>query len=183
MQYMQMDEEDFWENPARLHKLGFPGTILKTDERPVDEDSPHRSRSSYFVLGDPEDDDAPTAVVLRIPPGYGLPYHAHSCDVFMLVLKGSLHVPGKTLRPGDGQVAKAHEFYGPEVAGPEGCTRVEFFADLKGATSVEYRLPDGESRTWSALTDGQAPWRMGMEQYPELLSHVLAAAADSARKS
>ena len=170
---MSQDEDEFWENPPRLDKLGFPGTVVKSDERIVDEDSPYRSRSSFFVLGDPDDDSAPTATVLRIPPGYGLPYHAHSCDIFMLVLKGTLHVPGRVLKPGDGQFARAHEFYGPEVAGPEGCTRVEFFADLEGATSVEYRLPDGELHTWNSLVDGQAPWRMGMESYPELLAGVL----------
>lgn len=178
MRYLKMDEEEFWANPERLKKIGFPGTILKSDDE-VElsaEERQHRSRSSYFVLGNVEDDSSPAGIVLHLPPGYGLPFHAHSCDIFMLVLKGSLHVPGKTLYPGDGLEAKGHEFYGPEVAGPEGCTRVEFFAELRGATTVEYQLPDGDKLSWNALTDGQAPWRTGMEGYPALLAEVLAEA-------
>jgi hypothetical protein len=176
MRYLKIDEEEFWENPPRLKKIGFPGVVLKRDDEVVidEADRPFRSRSSYFVLGDPGDDEAPTGIVLKMPPGYALPYHSHPCDIFMLVLRGSLYVPGAVLRPGDGLTAKAHEFYGPEVAGADGCTRVEFFGTLEGATTVEYELPDGERRSWSALHDGQSPWRTGMERFPELLGQVLA---------
>ena len=171
---MKMEDAEFWQNPERLAKLSYAGTVLKTNDAPNVEFNPlHRSRSRFFVLGDPNDDESPTAIVLQLPPGYGLPYHAHPADITMLVVKGSLYVPGRVLYPGDCQVAKAHEFYGPEVAGPDGCVRVEFFKTLKGATSVEYRTPDGDEFTWSSLVDGQAPWRVGMESYPELLSAVL----------
>lgn len=175
MRYLTIDDEEFWENPARLRKIGFPGVVLKADEAVAidDADLPYRSRSSYFVLGEPEDDTAPTAIVLRMPPGYALPYHSHPADIFMLVLRGALYVPGAVLHPGDGLEAKAHEFYGPEVAGPDGCTRVEFFGSLEAATTVEYETPDGERRAWSALRDGQSPWRTGMERYPELLGRLL----------
>ena len=175
MRYLLMDEEEFWENPDALEKITFAGRVLRSGAQPqIDEaDRPFTSRSSYFVLGDPNDESAPTGTVLRMPPAYSLPYHSHPTDIFMLVLRGALFVPGKRLGPGDGLVAKAHEMYGPEVAGPDGCTRVEFFASRRGATSVEFETPDGERRVWDYMTDGQSPWRTGMEKLPRLMAEML----------
>jgi hypothetical protein len=59
------------------------------------------------------------------------------------------------------------------VAGPDGCTRVEFFASRQGATSVEFETPDGERRVWNYMTDGQSPWRTGMEKLPRLMAEML----------
>ena len=74
MRYLKIDEEAFWENPDELHKIGFPGVVLKSDGliEVGPDDLPYRSRSSYFVLGDPADESAPTAIVLKMPPGYTL---------------------------------------------------------------------------------------------------------------
>lgn len=174
MRYLKMDDKAFWENPDVFKQITFAGRVHKTGKTPVaEEDLPYVSRSSYFVLGDPNDPTAPTGTVLKMPPGYTLPYHAHPSDIFMLVLRGTLFVPGMKLCAGDGLQAKAHEFYGPEVAGPEGCTRVEFFSSRDGATNVEYQTPDGEKLSWDYMKDGQSPWRTGMENVPKLMAEML----------
>lgn len=174
MRYLKMDEKEFWENPEAFKQITFAGRVQKSGKQAIAEaDLPYTSRSSYFVLGDPDDETAPTGTVLRMPPGYTLPHHAHPTDIFMLVLRGTLYVPGAKLGPGDGLTAKAHEFYGPEVAGPEGCTRVEFFSSRAGATNVEYQTPDGERRSHDYMRDGQSPWRTGMEDIPKLMAEML----------
>ncbi|SHK03068.1 hypothetical protein SAMN05443637_10253 [Pseudonocardia thermophila] len=174
MRYLKMDDPEFWENEGVFKAITFAGKIRTTEPaEPVVEDE-HASRSSYFVLGDLDDPAAPVATVLRMPPLYALPHHSHPTDIFMLVLRGSLYVPGAKLGPGDGLTAKAHELYGPELAGPEGCVRVEFFATRDGATNVEYVTPDGERRVHDYLRDGQSPWRTGMEDVPALMTELLA---------
>lgn len=69
----------------------------------------------------------------------------------MVVIKGSIYAGHKVLRPGDVMTAVAHEFYGPEVAGPQGCTRIEFFASLSGFLETSYEKTNGELLITRAL--------------------------------
>jgi hypothetical protein len=101
-------------------------------------------RFVQFVLGDPEDNKTPAANLIEIPAYFPLPRHTHDCDVLMVVIKGSIYADDKVLRPGDVMTAIAHEFYGPEVAGPEGCARIEFFASLSGFLETSYEKTNGE---------------------------------------
>jgi hypothetical protein len=103
--------------------------------------------SQLYVLGSGEGDDAlgsPAVVVLDMPPGYVLFRHAHICHRFEVVVKGSLTADGKVLGPGDVMTAVPGEFYGPHVAGPEGCTTVEVFGTLEGVFRVLAESEDGE---------------------------------------
>ncbi|HEY8217466.1 MAG TPA: hypothetical protein VIH82_10050, partial [Acidimicrobiia bacterium] len=69
---------------------------------------------------------APAAVVLVMPPDYVLFRHGHPCERFEVVVKGSLEANGRVLEPGAVMTARPGELYGPHVAGPDGCTTVEF---------------------------------------------------------
>jgi len=89
------------------------------------------------VLGDdPDAPDAPAVVMLDMPPGYVLFRHAHICHRFEVVVKGSMRAGERTLGPGDVMVAAPGEWYGPHVAGPEGCTTAEVFGTLDGVFRV-----------------------------------------------
>ena len=90
----------------------------------------------YVLADDPEDEDAPAVVVLEMPPGYVLFRHAHVCHRFEVVLKGSMESGGRVLRPGDIMTAGPGEWYGPHVAGPDGCTTVEVFGTYEGVFRV-----------------------------------------------
>jgi anti-sigma factor ChrR (cupin superfamily) len=81
--------------------------------------------------------------VLRLPPGGVLARHAHPVVRFEVVVQGSIEAEGRTLLPGDVMVSPAGEFYGPHVAGPEGCTTVEVFSSIRGTGNVVYDTDDG----------------------------------------
>jgi hypothetical protein len=181
MRYLKIDEPDYWVNPERLERMGRVKDLVPKDSNPRLLEMMAKARSTHFVLGDPSDDEQPAALVLQIPPGYGLPYHAHSCDIVMIVIAGSLYTPAGVLGPGDCQQAAAHEFYGPEVAGPDGCTRVEFFAALRGSTSVLYMRDNGEPLAADGMSDEVPNLRgirfrggPGSPEFTELVARVRA---------
>lgn len=149
MTYLSMSNAAYWDVPPRLKSIVDNRDEL-TEEMvggPEALAMVRAFKSTQFVLGDPDNDDAPAANLIQMPPGFGIALHTHPCDVLMFVIKGSLYIPGRVLRAGDCMTAKAHEFYGPEMAGPEGCTRVEFFSALRGILEVEYQHPDGTEFT------------------------------------
>lgn len=80
-----------------------------------------------FVLADGEDDQAPVASLLFLPPHHRLPRHSHDCHRVEVIVRGSLHVGDQVLHPGDVSVSAPHEAYGPHIAGPTGSLSVEIF--------------------------------------------------------
>jgi hypothetical protein len=98
----------------------------------------------HFVLGDPGSDSTPVAAMLRMPPDFVLPRHAHPVARFEVVVHGTLDVGERVLQPGDVMVSEPHEFYGPHIAGPEGCTTVEVFASITGVGNSVQDTPDGQ---------------------------------------
>jgi len=52
-------------------------------------------------------------------------------------------VGDRVLHPGDIMVSPPNEFYGPHVAGAEGCITVEVFASLAGVGNILYDTADG----------------------------------------
>ncbi len=90
-------------------------------------------KTSYFPLGDPNDDNTPMAVVLQMEPGFVITHHAHACERVEVIMRGTLTAEGRVYGPGDVLTAKANEFYGPKTAGKEGCTTLEVFAKATGA--------------------------------------------------
>jgi hypothetical protein len=112
--------------------------------------------TEVYVLGDdPEAPEVPAVVMLDMPPGYVLFRHAHICHRFEVVVKGSLVAGDRTLRPGDVMTARPGEWYGPHIAGPEGCTTAEVFGTLDGVSDhgrdrwrwAGVRLPPGRDPT------------------------------------
>jgi hypothetical protein len=96
--------------------------------------SPERASeiSMFNMSTDPEDPDAPLAMLLRLPPGYVLQRHGHECYRVEVLIQGSLTVEGgQVLAPGDVSVTEPNVFYGPHIAGPEGSLSVEIFAQSK----------------------------------------------------
>lgn len=116
-----MDEDAaYWQAPERFRKLLEMGSSIGV-------------KSSIFPLGDPNDNNTPMAVVLQMEPGYVITNHAHPCERFEVVVRGTLAADGRIYRPGDVLTAHANEFYGPKTAGKEGCTTIEVFAKANGA--------------------------------------------------
>jgi quercetin dioxygenase-like cupin family protein len=56
----------------------------------------------------------------KLKPGAKVPMHSHNCDVFRVVVKGSLKYGRKLLGPGEWMHVPAGEAYEVE-AGPQGC--------------------------------------------------------------
>jgi hypothetical protein len=117
-----MDEDpDYWQAPERfralfekMHSLGV--------------------RVSYFPLGDAGNDTTPVAVVVEMKPGFVIMRHAHPCDRFEVIVRGTLEAEDRTLRVGDVMVSAAGELYGPKTAGKDGCTTIEVFGTAAGVT-------------------------------------------------
>ena len=91
-----------------------------------------------ILMGDDETDpNTPVASMLWIAPGDTLPRHAHDCFRVEVIAVGSLEVAGgEVLHPGDVMVSRPGEYYGPHIAGPEGCLSVEIFSAAKGTNPI-----------------------------------------------
>jgi hypothetical protein len=128
------DDPDFWSaGPEAL--------------RPLQEVSAeHGLKIVHFLLGPGDDEATSAAAVLEMPPGYVLPRHAHDCERFEVIVRGSLRVGDATHRPGDVLTSAALEMYGPHVAGPEGCTTVEVFGSLRGVGHTIFDTDDGPNQ-------------------------------------
>lgn len=127
--YSMDDDPQYWQAPER-YRVPF-------------EKSPSMGvRCSYFPLGDPNDDNTPVAVVLKMKPGFVITEHCHPCERVEVVVRGTLTADGHVYVPGDVLTAKANEFYGPKTAGKDGCTTIEIFSNAAGAT---YRVTRDKS--------------------------------------
>jgi anti-sigma factor ChrR (cupin superfamily) len=117
-----MDENpDYWQAPERfralfekMHSLGV--------------------RVSYFPIGDPNNDDTPVAVVVEMKPGFVIMRHAHPCNRFEVIVRGTLEAEDRVLHVGDVMTSAAGEMYGPKKAGKDGCTTIEVFGAASGVT-------------------------------------------------
>jgi anti-sigma factor ChrR (cupin superfamily) len=100
-------------------------------------------RVSYFPLGDANNDTTPVAVVVEMKPGFVIMRHAHPCDRFEVIVRGTLEAEDRTLHVGDVMVSAAGELYGPKTAGKDGCTTIEVFGTAAGVTQRIEERPDG----------------------------------------
>ena len=137
-------------------------------------------KSVQTVLGADGDENAPATNLLQMEPGTVVAYHTHDCPVMMLVIMGSLYVPGRILMPGDRMEADANEFYGPLVAGPDGCTSVEMFAALRGMINVKYQRKTGEIFSVSLREEPMPDNRTlaGMDPVADILAAINAKRED-----
>ena len=125
-----MDEDaEYWQAPERFRKLLEMAPSMGV-------------KNAIFPLGDPNDENTAMAVVLQMEPGYVITRHAHPCDRFETVVRGTLEFNGRVYRAGDVLTAKPNEFYGPKTAGKDGCTTIEIFSKAKG---VYHRMTQDEN--------------------------------------
>jgi hypothetical protein len=86
-----------------------------------------------FTLGaDPDDPEAPLAMLMKLPPGWVLERHSHDCHRFEVVIEGEMVVEGAVLRPGDVSTSAPGQEYGHHMAGPQGCLTLEIFSRKAG---------------------------------------------------
>jgi anti-sigma factor ChrR (cupin superfamily) len=128
--YSMDNDPDYWQAPQRfralfekMHSLGV--------------------RVSYFPLGDADNDSTPVAVVVEMKPGFVIMRHAHPCDRFETIVRGTLETEDRVLRVGDVMTSVAGELYGPKTAGKDGCTTIEVFGTAAGVTQRMEERPDG----------------------------------------
>jgi hypothetical protein len=89
-------------------------------------------RQKVFTLGEEGDKTRPLLLITRFPPNAVLPRHYHQ-DVFMdAVVAGSSNIAGEWHEAGTVRWFPAKAMYGPVVAGPDGCTLLEFYVDDPG---------------------------------------------------
>jgi hypothetical protein len=73
-------------------------------------------------------EDGPWIVQIRFEPNAVVPVHWHKCDTVYLIHEGSMSFGpdaagnDKMYRAGDIRWVRAGYYYGPETAGPDGCT-------------------------------------------------------------
>ena len=84
-------------------------------------------RSSKFVLGDPDDPDAPVVFNSYFPPGSRVEAHHHACDYAEIILEGSQEVTRRMHHAGDVRIVGGGRGYGPLIAGPEGVHVIVIF--------------------------------------------------------
>jgi hypothetical protein len=101
--------------------------------------------TKFNMSEEPEDEEAPLAMFLRLPPGFVLGRHGHKCYRVEVVISGSLILEdGQVLGPGDISVTSPFVFYGPHTAGPDGCLSVEIFSK-SGISAGIYEEPATEA--------------------------------------
>jgi quercetin dioxygenase-like cupin family protein len=135
-------------------------------------------RMTWFILGDDDSEDAPAAMVLDMQPGHVIARHAHDCERVEIVVSGSLDVGDHVLGPGEIMVAHPGEFYGPHVAGPDGCMTLEVFSAARETHQIVYQAEDGTVVKPDTLAGEFRPRRLaGMEGVRAKVAMVLAAVA------
>jgi anti-sigma factor ChrR (cupin superfamily) len=77
-----------------------------------------------------------TDMLVKFPPGYVEPQHAHDSSHSVIVMEGLQIAEGEPLRPGDFVFAGTNDTHGP-FEYPEGCV---VFASFRGASS-KHRYP------------------------------------------
>jgi hypothetical protein len=148
--YYKISDADYFD-AITPQELRFAGEATR-------EVMPGWDLGSIVMSDQPTNPDAPVASMLKIAPGDTLPRHAHDCYRVEVLIQGSITLPdGDVLHPGDIMTSNPLEYYGPHVAGPEGCLSVEIFSAARGmlpigdaddadADAVASRVRDATSR-------------------------------------
>jgi hypothetical protein len=129
-EHLRIDRDpSYWRNPEALAMLAARPQTTTIDMR-------------YLPMGG-SDLERPGSIILRLPPGYVIPRHAHPCERLEMIVAGSLDVGDDILVPGDVMIAHAGEMYGPHFAGPEGVTTIEVFEHMDDSWHTIFATPDG----------------------------------------
>ncbi|MDG2004000.1 MAG: cupin domain-containing protein [Novosphingobium sp.] len=148
-QFFKKDAEGYWGRyPEHLKDMD---QILATSGL---------TPATLHVMGEPDDEAAPAALIFTTPPGGEIPRHAHKCERFEIILEGTLLVDDMELGPGDVMIARSGEAYGPHIAGAQGCRTLEVFSTLAGAHHQILETPEGpmdvEFGSLAALAESSA---------------------------
>ncbi len=74
----------------------------------------------------------------RYDPGFIIARHAHKSDALIFILEGEVMVGERNCPPGTLIVLEKNTFFGPLIAGPQGCTFLESYAgDVKSVHENE----------------------------------------------
>jgi hypothetical protein len=99
-------------------------------------DLPFGLQQALFALGDREDPESAALVITKFSPNAVLPLHSHPSPFCDAIVEGSIKF-GETVHPrGTIRILQADALYGPAVAGPDGCTLLEFYAHDSGRSGV-----------------------------------------------
>ncbi len=109
-----------------MRKKQVPERHTSVDELAVQ--LPCGIRTSHFVVGDEESKSSPHVFISDWPPHAEADPHTHAEDYFEYVISGSQRVGKKWFKAGDIRIARGGTYYGPLVAGPEGCRVMVMFA-------------------------------------------------------
>ncbi|MVZ99849.1 hypothetical protein F8568_005535 [Actinomadura sp. LD22] len=126
-------------------------------------DLPFNLRQALFGLGEQGDPDAPVLVITQFAPHAELPVHSHPSAFCDAVVEGSMIVDGQENPRGTIRLLRPDAVYGPSIAGPEGCTLLEFYAHDRGRPGEfppEVRTPEFE-RTVAEFRARQAAAQRG----------------------
>jgi hypothetical protein len=97
-----------------------------------------------FILGAPDEPNAPQIWFIRLPPNHVTERHYHNVHRLDLLLDGSYTLEGVERKKGDITVFSAGKMYGPIVHGPEGSLQMEIFADGSKLQAI-FEKPPSES--------------------------------------
>lgn len=95
-----------------------------------------QGRFTAYPLGDGEHD--PVVSLVEYAPNVRIGVHYHDSDYFSMVLTGEIEITRRLEQPGSIRLVRAGTAYGPLVAGPEGCTVLEVFADRSTFVAPHY---------------------------------------------
>lgn len=120
--------------------------MTRWDDPTLDWQGDHRVRSAIIDLGDPDDPDRPLVAVIEYAPNITVRPHTHPSDYCSIVVRGSVEVTRQQHGVGSIRFVKAGTVYGPLVAGPEGTTLIDIFADRNGYVADWGKVDDEADR-------------------------------------
>lgn len=106
-------------------------------------------------IGGEQDPHGTHAVFATFPPGMVVPRHMHHCHRLEIIVGGSLldEESGLNLTPGYVMLTEPNVYYGPHVAGPDGCVTVEIFS--AGPNNAQPMLQNGRPFSEAFAKDNQ----------------------------
>jgi len=100
--------------------------------------------AAFVDIGDDDNTRRPLIALVRFAPGTEIPPHYHSTDYCSVIVAGEMEITRKRHGPGSLRIVKKGTAYGPLVAGPEGATAIEIFADRTGIAATWL----GDDKEW-----------------------------------